>query len=222
MSGKGNMLSDSVWQNFMQQKRLSVHQQEQFEIYLMFLQEENSKYNLTALEKKEDIINYHFLDSLVLADAVKMKEVRSLADVGSGAGFPGIPLKIMYPHLQITLIEVSEKKQAFLHMLVQKLSLADVDVCGYDWRTFLRKNTAHVDLFCARASLHTDELLRMFSPSCKYQTSCLVYWASKNWQPGEHEKQYNTEIYEYFIGNKERKLVFFSKDHPVFYAKGEL
>ena len=70
---------------------------------------------------------------------VDLNKVKVIVDVGSGAGFPGIPLKILFPHLGIILIEVNKKKQRFLQTVIRILELKDIEVCGLDWRTFLRK-----------------------------------------------------------------------------------
>ena len=84
-----------------------------FMIYLSELKKWNKAYNLTGLEKDEDIIIKHFLDSLLYLKAIPNGEIR-IADIGSGAGFPGIPIKILRPEIEMFLIEPSRKKSAFL------------------------------------------------------------------------------------------------------------
>ncbi len=214
--------NDSLWSTFAQQASISVHQLQLFKAYTAFLLQENEKYNLTAIEDVDNIADYHFLDSLALEAFVDMSKIQAIADVGSGAGFPGIPLKIKYPHLFVNLIEVNEKKRFFLQSVVDILELDDIVISGYDWRTFLRKNEIKIDLFCARASLKPEELLRVFSPACRYNNTCLVYWASKQWEPTEKEKVYGAHSHFYSVGKKERKLVFFFQNLPPFYKKGEL
>lgn len=97
-----------------------------FKIYYEFLVEENAKYNLTALTTPEEVQIKHFEDSLTVGEALELTSIVSLCDVGSGAGFPGIPLKIKYPHLKLTIIEPTAKKCAFLRELVLKCDLKDV------------------------------------------------------------------------------------------------
>ena len=105
---------------------INEQQAKQFLIYYQFLAEENKKYNLTRICAEQDVLHSHFVDSL---QGVAMKgEYPSveLLDLGSGAGFPGIPLKIYYPPLRLYLLEASGKKIAFLQMLAEKLNLQDV------------------------------------------------------------------------------------------------
>ncbi len=88
----------------------------------------NRKHNLTAIHRPEEIRTKHFLDSLSCALAFQGSPPRRLADVGSGAGFPGIPLKILYPDIRLTLIESVGKKAAFCEHIVEALHLPDVEV----------------------------------------------------------------------------------------------
>lgn len=106
--------------------RLTDRQLEQFDLYYRKLVEWNEKVNLTAITDKEQVYVKHFYDSLSLSCYLSMENVGSLADIGAGAGFPGIPLKIVFPHLQLTLIDSLKKRIAFLESLVFDLSLAGV------------------------------------------------------------------------------------------------
>ena len=99
---------------------------DKFELYYEFLISENEKYNLTAITKKEEVFIKHFEDSLKTSLAIPMEDVDTICDIGSGAGFPGIPLKIKYPHLKLTIIEPTLKRCKFLSQLVLKLDLKDV------------------------------------------------------------------------------------------------
>ena len=78
---------------------LSEKQFLQFEKYYELLTEWNSFMNLTAITEHEEVLKKHFLDSLSIVKAVKMEDIHTVMDIGTGAGFPGIPLKISYPHL---------------------------------------------------------------------------------------------------------------------------
>ncbi|MDI6801695.1 MAG: 16S rRNA (guanine(527)-N(7))-methyltransferase RsmG [Thermodesulfovibrionales bacterium] len=98
-----------------------------FEQYLYELKKWNRAYNLTALKTDEDIIVKHFFDSLLYLKAIP-DGVWSICDVGSGAGFPGIPVAIVRPELTITLIESSRKKCAFLRQIKKILLLKNTDV----------------------------------------------------------------------------------------------
>ena len=109
--------------------QLTPHQIQAFQIYEQELIIWNAKFNLTAIRDIEGIRTKHFLDSLTCLkgmDAHKLPE--SLVDVGTGAGFPGIPLKIIMPRLRLTLVESVHKKAGFCTHIVEKLGLRDVQV----------------------------------------------------------------------------------------------
>jgi len=99
-----------------------------FLIYLKQLQLWNQSFNLTAITKDEDVIIKHFIDSLAVLKAVNIGQGSHILDVGAGAGFPGIPLKILRPDLFMTLVEPTHKKSAFLHFMVGVLRLKNVDL----------------------------------------------------------------------------------------------
>jgi 16S rRNA (guanine527-N7)-methyltransferase len=107
--------------------RYSEEQVEAFITYLEELKKWNKAYNLTALKTDRDIIIKHFLDSLLFAKALP-SEALTLADIGSGAGFPGIPIKIMSPNLSVFLIEPTQKKAIFLRHICNKLQLKNVEI----------------------------------------------------------------------------------------------
>jgi 16S rRNA (guanine(527)-N(7))-methyltransferase RsmG len=200
-----------LWQEFGERLTLTPKMLEQFKIYYEMLIEANELFNLTTITDLQAVLAYHFEDSLILNEFIPVKDLQSLADIGSGAGFPGIPLKIRYPHLSVILIEVSHKKVQFLSDVFKAFGLEGIQVSTYDWRTFLRKTNEPIDLFCARASLHPEELLRMFKPSSPYKDRRLVYWASSEWLPEGNEASFIKGEYPYKIRNKRRKLVFFAK-----------
>ncbi len=91
--------------------------------YLEELKRWNEKVNLTSLTEDKEIIIKHFLDSLACGKAIEPPHDSTLLDVGSGAGFPGLPLKIVHPDLDLTLLEPSQKKTAFLRHIIGTLHL---------------------------------------------------------------------------------------------------
>ena len=198
------------WLTFIKKYQLSQEQAAQFMQYLLLLQEYNELFNLTTIIEPANIIAYHFCDSLAVSDYVDFTRITMLADVGSGAGFPGIPLKILFPHIEVTLIEVTYKKIQFLNTVISKLGLQTITVVPFDWRTFLRKTNDPISIFVSRASLHTPELMRMFKPSCPYKDRTLVYWASKDWQPSPEDSPFFLKEELYKIKHKHRRLIFFA------------
>ena len=107
----------------------------QLKSYLYLLLRWNARVNLTAIRDPEQIVTRHFGESLLAARVLERNphfcRTGTLADVGSGAGFPGVPIKLLVPELELTLIESKNKKATFLRELVRALGLAGVDVfCG--------------------------------------------------------------------------------------------
>lgn len=197
-----------TWALFAEKQGLSDQQILQFRRYFELLNEWNDRVNITAIDDLEKILAYHFEDSLALDQFVDMHSLSITADVGTGGGFPGLPLKIKYPHLQMILIEVNQKKRDFLNCVKKELDLKEVIIYPHDWRTFIRKTDFAIDLFCSRASLHPDELLRIYKPSCVYQKAQMVYWASEQWVPQEKEKEYIQKEERYIVGQRNRRLIF--------------
>lgn len=200
------------WLQFINQDSLSNEELARFKTYAKLLYEWNQKFNITAVEEIPAIISHHFQDSLRLATALDISALSTLVDVGSGGGFPGIPLAIKYSHLKVILIEVSNKKVQFLEEVIRQLGLEDqVSIYDRDWRTFLRTSDFDVDCICARASLQPEELLRMFKPGSPYKDSLLVYWASKLWEPSEKVRPFVQEYVTYKVGHKSRRLALLKR-----------
>jgi 16S rRNA (guanine527-N7)-methyltransferase len=105
----------------------SAKQISSFMTYLSELKKWNKVYNLTGLKKDKDIIIKHFFDSLLYLKALPDGEM-TVADIGTGAGFPGIPIKIMKPEMEMYLIEPSRKKSAFLRHITRRLELKRIEV----------------------------------------------------------------------------------------------
>ncbi len=133
--------------------RLTDRQLAQFESYYSLLIEWNEKMNLTGITEKDAVYEKHFYDSLTLAGVVQFDKQNSLADIGSGAGFPSIPLAIVYPHLQVTIIDALAKRIKFLEEVTSKLGLARV-VCLHsraEDAARKREHRDHYDIVTARA-----------------------------------------------------------------------
>lgn len=142
---------------------------EKFEKYMRLLQEWNEKMNLTAITDDEGIVVKHFADSLTALPTVKSLGGKSLADVGTGAGFPAIPLKIMCPELKVYLVDSLEKRLKFLQTVIDNLGLTGIETvhlraedAGRDVK--LRDN---VDVVTARAVAAMPVLLEYCMPLVK-------------------------------------------------------
>lgn len=125
--------------------------------YIKILLTWNDKLNLTAIRDPLDILYRHFCESMYATIAVPMEKGR-LADVGSGAGFPGLPMKIMRPDLQVFLIESNVKKATFLAEVIRELGLTDARVLVSRYEE-LGEEVAPLDFVCARAVGQFEALL---------------------------------------------------------------
>jgi len=115
----------------------------------------NKKINLTRIVEKEDVYLKHFYDSLTITKVVDLTKINTLCDVGTGAGFPGIVLKIMYPNLKITLIDSLQKRVNYLNEVIKELELEDIEaihIRGEDYK-------GSFDLVTSRAVANIEKLV---------------------------------------------------------------
>ncbi|WP_286893304.1 16S rRNA (guanine(527)-N(7))-methyltransferase RsmG [Thermobacillus sp.] len=105
---------------------LTPERSEQFETYFRLLVEWNERMNLTAITEREAVYEKHFYDSLTLAFHLDLNGIGKLADIGSGAGFPSLPLKILFSHLEVLIVDSLGKRIRFLEHLTAELGLAGV------------------------------------------------------------------------------------------------
>lgn len=106
---------------------LDEKQKQQFQIYYELLVEWNKVMNLTGITEYEEVNEKHFVDSVSIVKAINIDNVDNLIDVGTGAGFPGIPLKIVFPHLKVTLLDSLNKRIKFLDEVINRLELTNVE-----------------------------------------------------------------------------------------------
>ncbi|MDT9026560.1 MULTISPECIES: 16S rRNA (guanine(527)-N(7))-methyltransferase RsmG [Rossellomorea] len=159
------------FQSMLEEKGISLSPQQltQFERYYELLVEWNEKMNLTAITEKEDVYLKHFYDSISAAFYVDFTQVTTLCDVGAGAGFPSIPLKICYPHLHISIVDSLNKRITFLNHLSDELGLENTNFYHDRAETF-GKNKDHrekYDMVTARAVARMSVLSELCLPLVK-------------------------------------------------------
>lgn len=106
---------------------LNDEQKRQFDSFYELLVEWNKVMNLTGITEYEEVNEKHFVDSLSITKAIDMNYVDNLIDIGTGAGFPGIPLKIAFPHLKVVLLDSLNKRIKFLNTVIEELELIDIE-----------------------------------------------------------------------------------------------
>jgi len=143
-----------------------IKNNQKFDIYYNFLVQENEKYNLTSITEKEEAYIKHFYDSVQLEKVISLTNIKTLCDVGSGAGFPSIPIKIIYPYLHITIIEPTLKRCNFLNQLVKLLELDNVTIIN-DRAENMKDLREKFDVVCARAVASMPVLLELCVPLVK-------------------------------------------------------
>lgn len=144
----------------------TLRQLDQLEKYYEILIKENQKYNLTSITKKEDVYLKHFYDSLTISKIINLAN-QSLCDIGTGAGFPGIVLKIFYPTLSITLVDSTLKKCNFLNYVIKELNLNDIEVLNKRAEEFSKVTREKYDIVTSRAVAPLRHLLEYSIPLLK-------------------------------------------------------
>lgn len=135
--------------------------------YKDLLVEYNKKFNLTAIKSDEEIYLKHFYDSLTLIKAYSINGNLKLLDIGTGAGFPGLVLKIFYPDLELTLLDSNHKKIAFLEVVIKELNLKNVTCINSRAENLPKTYREYFDIVTSRAVAHLRILLELSIPYLK-------------------------------------------------------
>ena len=127
----------------------------------------NQKMNLTRITEKEDVYLKHFYDSLTISRVIDLNQDLTLCDVGSGAGFPGIVLKICFPNLKITLLDSLQKRVNYLNEIIKDLELKDIEAIHTRAEDYAKENREKFDIVTARAVANLKVLSELCIPMVK-------------------------------------------------------
>lgn len=152
---------------------LNDRQIEQFEIYMNFLLEENEKYNITAITDKEEIVIKHFIDSIL--PFKELSKGAKVIDVGTGGGFPGVPLKILREDLNLTLLDSLQKRINFLEELLVKISINDVKCVHSRAEDYVKEGREMFDYAISRAVAQVPTLSEYLLPYVKVGGYAVMY-----------------------------------------------
>ena len=159
-------MNKEEFMNACKEKNIELNgtQLKQFEKYMHLLQQWNEKMNLTAITEEDQIWEKHFYDSLLPFSEMNFL---SLCDVGSGAGFPGIPVKIYRPDVEMTLLEPIQKRCRFLNTVIEELGLKNIRVLSARAEDHARHHREEYDVVTARAVANLPVLMELCVPLVK-------------------------------------------------------
>ena len=146
----------------------------QLKKYYGLIIEYNEIHNLTRITEVKEVYLKHFYDSITLSIIENLDQEKTLCDIGSGAGFPGIVLKIIFPKLKVTLVDSLGKRIIFLKKVIEELNLKEIAAINERAEDFSKKNIAKFDLVTARAVAATNILLEIGIPMLKVNGHMLL------------------------------------------------
>ncbi len=159
--------------------KISSEIADKFFLYMKELIDWNEKMNLTAIIEENDVILKHFVDSLTILKYIKNKE--SIIDIGTGAGFPGIPIKIVNENINLTLVDSLNKRVNFLKNIIQKLELNNIDAMHFraEELAMQKKHRESYDICTSRAVANLSTLVEYMLPFVKVGGKCICMKGSE-------------------------------------------
>ena len=197
---------------------LTDKQKEQLEIYKDFLIEYNKHTNLTRIIDENDIYLKHFYDSLTIVKYIDLSNKKTLLDIGTGAGFPGMVLKIVYPNLEVTLLDSNNKKITFLKQLSEKLNVK-VNAIQARSEEYIKEKREFFDVVTSRAMANLRVLLELSIPYVKINGNFIAMKANASEELKEagntHEKLgaklSSIQEFELIKENSKRTIIVYDK-----------
>ena len=185
---------------------LTELQKEQYNKYYNLVVEWNQKINLTAITEEEEFYTKHFFDSISLAFYKDYSNIESICDVGSGAGFPSIPLKILYPNLKVTIVDSLNKRIKFLNLVKDELGLTDCNFVHARAEEFgqNKEYRESFEIVTARAVARLNVLAELCLPLVKKDG----YFLSLKAQKAEEETKEAINAIKLLGGKLEQDLEF--------------
>lgn len=195
---------------------ITKEQINQFIRYYEILMEWNSFMNLTAITDFDEVIKKHFVDSVSLVKALPdiRKKKYTLIDIGTGAGFPGIPLKILFPNLKILLLDSLNKRISFLNEVIDKLELAEIDAVHGRAEDYAKKKEfrENFDICVSRAVANLSTLSEYCIPFIK----CNGYFISYKSEKISEEFDSADRAIKILGGKYERQVEFYLPDSDIY------
>ena len=176
--------------------------------YYRLLAEENEKYNLTSITEEKDVYLKHFYDSLTISKVINLNN-QYLLDIGTGAGFPGLVLKIVFPNLKIDLLDSTTKKCLFLKKVIDSLNLKGINVLNYRAEDYAKNNREKYDIVTSRAVAPLKHLLEYSIPLLKIDG---LFISLKG---NIEEETINIENYYKKLSLKDEKTISFNLPHDM-------
>ena len=152
---------------------LSSYQLNQLDKFYHLLVEWNKKINLTRIIEEKDVYLKHFYDSLTLVKVIDLNNDLKLCDIGTGAGFPGLVLKIVFPNLKVTLIDSLLKRINFLNLVIKELDLSDIETVHFRAEDYVKLHKKEYDVVTSRAVSKLNNLIDYSIPLLK-DKGCFV------------------------------------------------